>query len=85
MATITFTGQVGIGSILTFLTALIGFFTVLAEIKRNRRHADKVEEKVDAVSHAVNGVLPGDTSMVRNVQELHDQLTNSAAQRTFDE
>jgi len=82
MGLVTFNGNVGLGSILTFLTALVGFATVLLETRRTRNHIRNVESKVDEVNSAVNGVGPGQQPMVKNVQDIHDQLARPAGTET---
>jgi hypothetical protein len=84
MAGITFTGQIGVGSVLAFLTSFFGFLAVYIQVRGSRRHVERVENKVDAVNSAVNGVKPGEKPLVKNVQEIHDQLTSLAAQEAFD-
>ena len=81
-ALITFNGTVGLGSILTFLTAVVGFATVLLETRRTRSHVSKVESKVDEVNSAVNGVGPERQPLVKNVQDIHDQLARPTGTTT---
>lgn len=84
IASITISGQIGAGSIITFLTTLVGFLTVRAQVKQNRTHLGEVESKVDAVNSAVNGVGDEKQPLVQNVQEIHDQLTSRTAQDDFE-
>jgi hypothetical protein len=74
---ITITGTVGVGSLVTLATSLLGFLTVLIGQRKNRQHIAKVDDKVDVINTAVNGKAPDDKSMVNNVQDLHDNMVET--------
>ena len=63
---IKFTGTISLGSFVTFLTALIGFFTV-------GRQQRKVHDKVNSIDQSVNGRTGDEQTLRENVQDLHDE------------
>jgi hypothetical protein len=65
------TGEVSIGSIVTFLTSVVGFLTVWLQSRQTHR-------RVEEINRAVNGVGPDKKAMVVNVQELHDEMVASS-------
>jgi hypothetical protein len=83
-AAIQLTGTISVGSILTLLTAVVGLLTVYAQNKATKQRVDHVVTKVEGIDKAVNGVGPDRQVLVKNVQDIHDQLTTAAAQATFD-
>lgn len=78
MGLVTFTGQIGVGSIITLIVAVLGFAGIYLQVRGNRQHTERVEGKVDEVNRAVNGVTPDRQPLVKNVQDIHDQLTSHA-------
>ena len=69
-AAVSFTGQVSVGVIITFLTSVVGFLTVYLQSRQTHR-------RVEEINKAVNNVDPDKHAMVQNVQELHDEMVAS--------
>jgi hypothetical protein len=81
-AGVVFTGSVSIGSIITLLTALVGFATVIANQRKIHARADEITETVRGLDAAVNGKKPHEQTLRENVQDLHDRQSHARTRVT---
>lgn len=63
----------GLAAVLTAAAGLVAAVTALVSVLRNGKTARDTHGMVKQIDSAVNGKPPGGTTMVSQVQEMHDQ------------
>jgi hypothetical protein len=78
----TLTGNISAGSIITLLTAIVGFCTVAIGQNKLKSRADDLHETVSSIDKAVNGKSEDEQTLRENVQDLHNRSSNARTRGT---